>query len=174
MWIRADIVTGAGITTMQRTAPQDMGRTRRPRVVGRRLARALDGAGSTTTEVGGKAASLDRLVAYGFPVPRAFALTTDAYRAFVAGADVEALIDELRDVELPSAESIDAETKRVDAAFLDRSMPSELEQTIREIARELLSVAPVAVRSSATAEDLAAASFAGQYRTFLDLKTEDG
>jgi len=133
----------------------------------------LDGSGATTLEVGGKAAWLDRLVGYGFPVPQAFALTADAYRAFAAGGDLEAFIAELRATDSPPADAIQAETIRVDSAFLSRRLPPELEETIRAIARGLLAASPVAVRSSATAEDLAAASFAGQYRSFLELGTED-
>ena len=140
---------------------------------GRSAARRLDGSGATTLEVGGKAASLDRLVAYGFPVPSAIALTAEAYRAFVGDTGLGALIDELRHADLPSADSIEAETARVDAAFLGASFPADLEDTIRDVARGLLVGASVAVRSSATAEDLAAASFAGQYRTFLELRTGD-
>jgi rifampicin phosphotransferase len=140
---------------------------------GRSAARRLDGSGATTLDVGGKAASLDRLVANGFPVPPAIALTADAYRAFVEGAALGAFIDELRRADLPSADAIEAETARVDAAFLGAGIPADLADIIRDTARELLAGAPVAVRSSATAEDLAAASFAGQYRTFLDLRSED-
>ncbi len=144
-----------------------------PRLAGRRLARRLDGSGATKLEVGGKAAWLDRLVGYGFPVPQAFALTADAYRAFVASGDLDGFIGELRATPPPPADAIQAETIRVDTAFLDRRLPSEIEETVRAIARRLLAASSVAVRSSATAEDLAAASFAGQYRTFLGVGTED-
>ena len=89
---------------------------------GRPAARRLDGSGATTLDVGGKAASLDRLVAYGFPVPNAIALTADAYRVFVEGAALGAFIDELRRADLPSADAIEPETARVESS--DASEPS--------------------------------------------------
>ncbi|MBI4260527.1 MAG: hypothetical protein HY658_08170 [Actinobacteria bacterium] len=139
----------------------------------RAFSRRIDGSGANSSEVGGKAASLDRLVSHGFPVPPAVALTAEAYRTFVHRAGLEPLLAELREAGLPSADAIEAETLRVDRAFLEDTMPEALEEAIRGTAREFLSTTPVAVRSSATAEDLAAASFAGQYRTFLDVRTED-
>lgn len=139
----------------------------------RHLVRRLDGSGASVREVGGKAASLDRLVAFGFPVPAAFALTSDAYRTFLEAGDLAAFVLGLRGEDLPSPDAIGAETLRVDRAFLEAEMPAAIEVAIREIVRASAGVPALAVRSSATAEDLSGASFAGQYRTFLELKTED-
>ncbi len=138
-----------------------------------RFVRPLDGTGASVGEVGGKAAALDRLVAHEFPVPRAVALTADAYRAFVEGAGLGSMLARLAGADLPDPGAIEEETRAVDEAFLSAEIPAPLEEAIRDAARDLLRDSPIAVRSSATAEDLAAASFAGQYRTLLNVKTED-
>jgi pyruvate,water dikinase len=109
--------------------------------------------------VGGKGASLARLAAAGLPVPDGFHLTTHAYRRFVV--DIEARIgDALREDD--SAALIAAEFERED-------MPEEITAAIRAA----LPPGPVAVRSSATAEDLPDLSFAGQHDTFLDVTGDD-
>ncbi len=139
----------------------------------RHLVRRLDGTGASVQQVGGKAASLDRLVAFGFPVPPAFALTTDVYRAFVDHGNLAPFLLRLRGLDLPSSDAIEAEMLRVDRAFLEADMPADLEAAIREVVRAFPRATALAVRSSATAEDLSGASFAGQYRTFLELTSED-
>lgn len=137
------------------------------------LVRTLTGGGAPAREVGGKAAALDRLVGDGFPVPPATALTAHAYRRFVDAAGLRPFLESLSRAELPPPDRLEAEAARVDRAFLDAPMPAEVEESIRKAAWQLLADTPIAVRSSATAEDLAAASFAGQYRTFLDVETEE-
>ncbi|TQM77993.1 pyruvate,water dikinase [Saccharothrix saharensis] len=99
--------------------------------------------------VGGKGASLARLAAAGLPVPGGFHLTTHAYRRFTEGLDPGALGDEAA----------------VLAAFESRDMPDDIADAIRAA----LPPGPVAVRSSATAEDLPDLSFAGQHDTVLDV-----
>jgi pyruvate,water dikinase len=94
--------------------------------------------------VGGKGANLGRLMRMGLPVPPGFVVTVEAYRAFLAAnnltnAGPEALRDHVPDVPIPAD---------IGAAILN--------------AYQQLGVSSVAVRSSATAEDLAEASFAGQ------------
>ncbi|HZK80012.1 MAG TPA: PEP/pyruvate-binding domain-containing protein, partial [Humisphaera sp.] len=93
--------------------------------------------------VGGKAASLGRLVRAGFPVPDGFVLTTIAYRS--------------------------AQKESSGSATNGHAIPHEM---AREILAEYRHIGrgPVAVRSSATAEDMAGASMAGQYETFLDIE----
>jgi len=134
-------------------------------------AQFLEGFGSVATDVGGKASSLDRLVADGFPVPRAAVLTADAYRAFVDYADLGSFLKELQESDLPTPDAQAAETARVEKAFIDAPMSRELEQDILELVEDFLCRSPIAVRSSATAEDMVTASFAGQYETFLGVKT---
>ena len=96
-------------------------------------------------EVGGKGASLGRLIRAGFPVPRGFVVNTDAYRL----AREEAA-----------------------AAGKPLQIPSTVADEIRR-AYQAAGAGRVAVRSSATAEDLAAASMAGQCETFLDVEGEE-
>ncbi len=135
------------------------------------FAQYLEGLGSVATDVGGKASSLDRLVADGFPVPRAAVITSRAYRAFVREAGLEPFLKELQHGELPPADQIAADRSRVEAEFLRAPMSTELEDEILALVGEFLPANPIAVRSSATAEDMVNASFAGQYETFLGIKT---
>ena len=105
--------------------------------------------------VGGKAANLGELVANGFPVPDGFVLTTGAYQAAAASAGVvasrpEEAAERLRTIDVPPA---------VANAALE--------------AYRGLGGAPVAVRSSATAEDLPGASFAGQQDTYLGVEGDE-
>lgn len=138
-----------------------------------RFLRQLDGSGAPISQVGGKAASLDRLVAFGFPVPEAVALTDEAYRAFADAPELTRLLRKLRADDVPPPDRIEAEIERVDRAFLQAPMRADLTDAVRKGAAPLLSYGLVAVRSSATAEDLASASFAGQYRSYLELSSEE-
>lgn len=99
---------------------------------------------------GAKAANLGDMLRVGFVVPHGVAITTRAFRRFVADLGVE-----------PSREAI-----------LAALLPEELERSIIEGLGDLVD-APVAVRSSSVAEDLDGASFAGQYDTFLDVRGAD-
>ncbi|MCH7669642.1 MAG: hypothetical protein IIC71_10675 [Acidobacteria bacterium] len=137
-----------------------------------RVVRQLDGSGARVDEVGGKAVGLDRLLSYGFPVPRALAVTVDVYRAFVEGADLQEELVKIAASELPPPERIEAETRTVDGMFRMAGLDHAIEQEIRTALRTLLAEGPIAVRSSATAEDTGAASFAGQYRTVLGIEDE--
>ncbi|MGW4110423.1 PEP/pyruvate-binding domain-containing protein [Actinosynnema sp. NPDC004786] len=105
--------------------------------------------------VGGKGASLARLAAAGLPVPDGFHLTTHAYRRFAADLDGE----------IRAALSGADPAVAIAAAFERRDLPAEVADAIRAH----LPAGPVAVRSSATAEDLPDLSFAGQHDTFLDV-----
>ncbi|WP_436498235.1 PEP/pyruvate-binding domain-containing protein [Actinokineospora sp. HUAS TT18] len=114
---------------------------------------------------GGKGAALDRLARLGFAVPPTAIVTAAAYRAVAEHPDLAALLAQLAD---PRA-VVPAEV--VDEAFLAVPVPDAVARSIVEAAREL--GGPVAVRSSATVEDTAAASFAGQYRSTLDVAGDD-
>ncbi len=135
--------------------------------------RHLNGSGARVDEVGGKAAGLDRLVSHGFAVPTAIAITVDGYRAYARRSGLDSKLRELASKELPSPDRIEAETGDVDDLFLATPIDPELEREIRAAVAELLNEGPIAVRSSATAEDLGSSSFAGQYRTFLEIEDED-
>jgi pyruvate,water dikinase len=110
--------------------------------------------------VGGKALGLGRLLEHLPDVPAGFVVTTDAYRDWVAArglvGELERLLDEPEDVA----------SRRIGALFANERLSDELAAEIAAAYAELEG-APVAVRSSATAEDLADASFAGQQETYL-------
>ncbi|NNC91686.1 MAG: hypothetical protein HKN80_04275, partial [Acidimicrobiia bacterium] len=137
------------------------------------FAQYLEGHGSVATDVGGKASSLDRLVADGFPVPRAAVITARAYRTFVSEAGLEPFLKDLQHGPVPPVDQMAAARSRVEAEFLQAPMSPELEGEILDLVADFVPQSPIAVRSSATAEDMVNASFAGQYETFLGIKTPD-
>ncbi|MFZ0699591.1 MAG: phosphoenolpyruvate synthase [Thermoplasmata archaeon] len=123
--------------------------------------------------VGGKASKLGEVVREGLPVPPGFVVTTDAYSVFVA---IPALRKEiaaaLGELDVSKSENVEAASQRIRAAFDRTEFPSELRKEIVQayetFAREH-SVRFSAVRSSATAEDLEGASFAGLQDTYLNV-----
>lgn len=121
--------------------------------------------------VGGKGANLGELSAAGFPVPPGFCVTTSAYDAFIAAAPegafapLEGLSSDLGQVR--------AAGTRVREALASVPVPPEVEAVARQAWSELGEDWPWAVRSSATAEDLPDASFAGQQDTYLNLRGAD-
>jgi pyruvate,water dikinase len=133
----------------------------------------LDGSHVAEGEVGGKAFSLNRLLAVGARVPPTGSITTAGYRKFIAESGLGAFLDELRSSEPPAQAELDIETERVDAAFLEAPMPASLADDIRRLADAVRTGGLLAVRSSATAEDMAGASFAGQYRSFLEIDDDE-
>ncbi len=116
--------------------------------------------------VGGKAANLGIMTAAGLPVPTGFCVTTHAYRDVVADR-LDQLIDQLTESSNPEALGRVADQAR--SKVLAAPVSDELRQTIVGHYRALGEEVPVAVRSSATAEDLAYASFAGQQDTYLNV-----
>ncbi len=134
----------------------------------------LNGRATSAELVGGKAAMLDRLIALGAPVPSSGAVTTTAYRRVVGGSPaLRALLDELITGPLPALPDREQARRTIDEAFLAAPMPTDLADAIVGLARQVGHGGPVAVRSSATAEDLQRASFAGQYRTLLSVEPGD-
>jgi pyruvate,water dikinase len=128
--------------------------------------------------VGGKNASLGEmrraLTPLGIRTPDGFATTADAYRAFLGAAGLERVIQEsLAKIDISDIESLQAAGARVRSAILAAALPDGLIQSIREGYERLETQygrnCDVAVRSSATAEDLPEASFAGQQETFLNI-----
>lgn len=121
---------------------------------------------SANTLLGGKAAATDRLISAGYTVPASAAVTTEAYRAAAGHPSVVALLERI-------ARNLDDVTAdEVDAVFLVVPVPKEVEQEILHAAHEIAAGAPLAARSSATVEDLAGTSFAGQYRSYLSLESD--
>ena len=129
----------------------------------------LDGSGHPATQVGGKGASLDRLVRGGFRVPASAALTSDAYRRFVRESGLDTWLVRFARRRPASPEKAQAERREVEAAFLEATLPVDLQDAIGAAWEYASSHGLVAVRSSATAEDLAATSFAGQYLSVLEV-----
>ena len=121
------------------------------------------------TEVGGKASGLDALLEHGFPVPDAVVITAGSYRRAVAHGDLYVRLATLLESPLPAPDAIEAETRRIEELFIAASLPGEVEEAIEKAATDLLASGPIAVRSSALSEDLASASFAGQYLTVLEV-----
>lgn len=129
-------------------------------------------------EVGGKAANLGELIWAGLPVPPGFCLTTEAYQRALQpdGSSGSALPDILRGlgaVEPGDLEGLASLAARAREAVLDAGIPAEVEDAVRLAYSALGSEVPVAVRSSATAEDLPFASFAGQQDTYLNVVGAD-
>ena len=132
--------------------------------------------------VGGKNASLGEMIRalgpHGIRVPDGFALTAEAYRAFLDHNRIEGRIrDALRRLH-DNATSLAAAGRRIRELILAGELPDGMRQEVREAYHMLGEVAgarspAVAVRSSATAEDLAGASFAGQQETFLNICGEE-
>lgn len=128
--------------------------------------------------VGGKNASLGEmfreLAGRGVRVPDGFAVTADAYRHFLRQTGVDRQIAEiLQGLDTQDVANLRERGQRVRQAILGASLPGELEQAIVASYRQLGSgqgLLDVAVRSSATAEDLPDASFAGQQETYLNVR----
>jgi pyruvate, water dikinase len=122
--------------------------------------------------VGGKCASLGALIAAGLPVPAGFAVTTQAFAEALAagpGREVDAL---LATIDTADTRVLDERSGAIRRLIESASVPAGIDESIRAAYAGLCAGAgtsdlPVAVRSSATAEDLPEASFAGQQDTYL-------
>ncbi|MFJ5960439.1 PEP/pyruvate-binding domain-containing protein [Pseudarthrobacter oxydans] len=120
---------------------------------------------------GGKAVGLGGLLRAGLPVPPGFVLTTAAYSRFVDANNLAAGIQELAALP-PDAEpqAYEDASRRISALFTTGTMPAGIAAELGAAYGRLGNGTPVAVRSSATAEDLASASFAGQQETSLNVR----
>lgn len=118
--------------------------------------------------VGGKCASLGNMTAAGVAVPPGFAVTTDAYLAMLdaTGLRVE-LENHLAGVDLEDFAALERAAQAIQVRFRSHALPAEVVDAIRAGYAAMGDAMPVAVRSSATAEDLPDASFAGQQDTYL-------
>ncbi|HEX6228387.1 MAG TPA: phosphoenolpyruvate synthase [Solirubrobacterales bacterium] len=126
---------------------------------------------------GGKGANLGELTAAGLPVPPGFVIGAPAYAAFCdAGGLRERIAEQLGGVDMEDTDALDRAALEVRAAVEQQPMPEWLAQAIRESYERLAgsdASMPVAVRSSATAEDTESASFAGMNETFLNVRGAD-
>ena len=127
--------------------------------------------------VGGKGANLGELTNAGFPVPEAFVLTTVAYDYFIDSSKIfDAINKEIAKIDRNSDDSLAAASDRIRGLFEEYEIPADLRDEIVSKYKALFPKGKtgfVAVRSSATAEDLPDASFAGQQETYLNVKDED-
>jgi len=133
-------------------------------------------------QVGGKNSSLGEMVrnlaSLGVRVPDGFATTAEAYRRFVAEAGIEDMINtELAGLDVSDVSQLARAGATIRQAVLEQPLPADLDRDIRAAYDRLSADAgegvSFAVRSSATAEDLPDASFAGQQETFLNISGID-
>ena len=133
---------------------------------------------ATLETVGGKGQSLARMVSAGLPVPGGFHVTTAAYRQFISANHLEDDIRQaLRGADVAQPSTLDVASAAIAARFEQGEMPADLRHAIAAAYERLDRARPsgsqplaVAVRSSATAEDLPEASFAGQQETYLNIR----
>jgi pyruvate,water dikinase len=129
--------------------------------------------GTRLPEVGGKGANLGELTRAGFPVPPGFCVTTAAYRDFVrTSGELNALLDSLDRVTHEDLDKIGILGARIRHHLEALTVPAGVRSAVLAAWRDLGSEQAYAVRSSATAEDLPSASFAGQQDTFLNVRGE--
>ena len=133
-------------------------------------------------QVGGKNASLGEMIQTlrekGVAVPGGFATTANAYRKFLQDNDLEEKIKERIETFRKNPDDLAKVGKSIRQLFLRNDFPEDIAEAIRNQYHELCEQhdtdeLDVAVRSSATAEDLPEASFAGQQETFLNIRGED-
>lgn len=123
--------------------------------------------------VGGKGANLGEMYTNGIPVPNGFCVTAHAYYEFVKKTSLrQKILSELSGLDVHDSKELLQASKNIKTAILSAEMPPELAEEIKKFYQKLSGSRdlPVAVRSSATAEDLPDASFAGQQETYLNIK----
>jgi pyruvate,water dikinase len=132
----------------------------------------LDSPDATLELVGGKGASLARMARAGLPVPPGFQITTHAYRRFVsANGLAEAILSAASQARADDPATLDHAAAQIQSLVAQGTLPDEIAALIRQSYVELgAGETAVAVRSSATAEDLPGMSFAGQQETYLNIR----
>jgi pyruvate, water dikinase len=119
--------------------------------------------------VGGKGANLGELTRAQIPVPPGYVVTADTYFHFIRHNALEPLIKkDLFNLNVHDSKSLNERAARIRQRIMDAPVPQHISDEIMAAYREL-GEGPVAVRSSATAEDLPEASFAGQQSTYLNV-----
>ncbi len=137
------------------------------------LVMALDDADAAPRAVGGKGASLARLARAGLRVPPGFHVTTSAYLDFVRhGGLLEPVLAAISAVDVSDAATADAASARIGELFAGQPLPAPTAAAIARAYASLGDDVPVAVRSSATVEDLPGVSAAGQHDTYLNIRGE--
>ena len=124
--------------------------------------------------VGGKGRSLAKMANAGFHVPGGFLVTTAAYRGFVADNNLQDQILEFaKPAVVEGRASFEHSSANIQTLFADIDLAAEITTEIRQACEALDGQPPVAVRSSANAEDLPGLSFAGQQETYLNVTGAD-
>ncbi len=127
--------------------------------------------------VGGKGANLGEMTRAGFPVPNGFVVTVSAYKAFLDTVQIRHKIEELlHGLDVSDSKKLDSASRQIQKLITRSEFPPEIANEVIKAYFKLsggsMKAALVAVRSSATAEDLPGASFAGQQATFLNVTGE--
>ena len=132
---------------------------------------------SDLATVGGKAGKLGELVRQGLPIPPGFVVTTEAYQSFVDGTALKGEVPAaLASIDPSRPETIDSASQRIRSGFESAAFPPALKAAIADAYEAFVrrhAVKFSAVRSSATAEDLEGASFAGLQETYLNVSGVD-
>lgn len=129
--------------------------------------------------VGGKNASLGEMIKAGIRVPPGFAVTTDSYLAFITKTEIkDKIYAVLTDLNPDDVNALNNAAAEVQELIKKAPIPENIQKAIRDGYSQLcnqcaVEIVPVAVRSSATAEDLPTASFAGQQDTYLWVEGTD-
>jgi pyruvate,water dikinase len=134
----------------------------------------LDSVEAILDLAGGKGASLARMAAAGLPVPPGFHITTAAYRRFVADNGLQGtILTALADIDPNDVGALERASAAIRARFAGSVTPEPIAQAVRQAYMVLgAGDTTVAVRSSATAEDLPEMSFAGQQESYLNVSGE--
>jgi pyruvate,water dikinase len=124
--------------------------------------------------VGGKGANLGEMTKANFPVPNGFAITVEAYDSFLKENNIAGKIYELiKSANINQPDELQEASKKIEKIIVSSKIPDKVSHEVIKAYKKLskrFKSAYVAVRSSATAEDLPGASFAGQQATFLNVK----
>ncbi|ELZ27267.1 phosphoenolpyruvate synthase [Halogeometricum pallidum JCM 14848] len=124
--------------------------------------------------VGGKGASLGELTSAGLPVPPGFVVTAGTYRSFIEEAGIDEELFDAVDVDHEDSAALKTAHERAHELIMETPVPEEVGEEILATYDDISDgEAFVAVRSSATAEDLPDASFAGQQETYLNVQKDD-
>ncbi len=128
---------------------------------------------ATLEMVGGKGISLSKLLTAGIPVPDGFNVTTSSYQIFVEKNHIQPHINKLLDgIDFNNTSQLEDVSTQIGMLFHNGEMPEEVSAAIKISYAGLGNIA-VAIRSSATLEDLHDASFAGQQETYLNIQGEN-
>lgn len=125
------------------------------------------------SSAGGKGANLGEMMKAGLPVPDGFVVLTAGYRDFVEANALQKEIDKMvKNLRADDMKALQEASETISELFEQNPIPDEISSEITSLYNQL-GGSSVAVRSSATAEDLPGTSFAGQYNTYLNVSGPD-